>query len=232
MSDLSIQIDGLTTSDKYPRPLPDLFWGSQAVQFGLYENFGVFPVVLNGKVRGQDRQLQAEADFSGAAGGYAFVPRLWAKSKIDYLLEQIAMYGELDELVDQVIELSLRFGILTPYTAFYSDPTQNAVKGCPAGAAAGFRLYANYPNPFNPSTSIRFDLASAGRVRIAVYDLTGRLVRVLLDGSRTAGEYSVRWDGLDSACNSVPSGIYVCRMEVLSAGGKRFVRSIKMGLVR
>jgi hypothetical protein len=95
-----------------------------------------------------------------------------------------------------------------------------------------FHLHSNYPNPFNPSTSIRFDLASAGRVRIAVYDLAGRLVRVLLEASRTAGEHAVRWNGLDAFGKPVPSGIYVCRMEVRIADGKQFTQTVKMGLVR
>ncbi len=244
LADLSIQIDGLVTSDKYPRPLPDLFWGSQVVQFGLYSSSGTVPVVLSGIVRGQAQQFNADADFAGTPGGYAFVPRLWAKSKIDFLLDQIAMYGELDELKNQVIELSLRFGILTPYTAFYSDP-ENPDPNDPGdnsgalevdadriGANREFRLHANYPNPFNPSTAIRFDMPLAGRVKIAVYDLNGRLIRVLTDGARNAGSYSVTWDGFDSAGNPVPSGIYVCRMEVRTGDTKRFVRSIKMGLVR
>jgi hypothetical protein len=93
-------------------------------------------------------------------------------------------------------------------------------------------LHPGFPNPFNSSTSFRFETAWTGRVQITVIDPVGRLIRVLLDESRIAGEYSVRWDGCDASDNPVPSGIYICRMEVLSGGGKRFVRSIKMGLVR
>jgi flagellar hook assembly protein FlgD len=65
-----------------------------------------------------------------------------------------------------------------------------------------------------------------------VFDVNGRLVRVLVSESRTSGNYSVKWDGRDSAGISVPSGIYVCRMEVRSADGRRFTQSVKMGLVR
>jgi flagellar hook assembly protein FlgD len=72
----------------------------------------------------------------------------------------------------------------------------------------------------------------AGRVKIAVYDLNGRLIRILADEARTAGSYSVLWDGTDAEGNAVASGIYVCRMEVRTGEAKRFVRSIKMGLVR
>jgi hypothetical protein len=93
-------------------------------------------------------------------------------------------------------------------------------------------LHLNYPNPFNPETSIQFDMPESGVVVISVYDVHGRLVCVLLGESRTAGSYSVQWGGKDSFGNPAPSGIYVCRMEVLSSGGRRFTQSVKMGLVR
>jgi hypothetical protein len=113
--------------------------------------------------------------------------------------------------------------------------THDAVSGVEeehASSLKKFTLHQNYPNPFNPVTSIRFDLPSPGFVTIFVFDVNGRRVRVLLSESRTAGSYSVKWDGRDSAGISVPSGIYICRMDVHSADGRRFSQSVKMGLVR
>jgi hypothetical protein len=95
-----------------------------------------------------------------------------------------------------------------------------------------FILHQNYPNPFNPETTIRFDLPETDFIDISIYDVSGKLVRILTHESRTAGSYSIKWDGMDSAGNPAPSGIYVCRMEVRSANGERFVQSVKMGLVR
>jgi hypothetical protein len=95
-----------------------------------------------------------------------------------------------------------------------------------------FILHQNYPNPFNPETKIRFDLPKSGFIVISIYDISGKLVRILTHESRTAGSYSIKWDSMDSAGNPSPSGIYVCRMEVRSANGERFVQSVKMGLVR
>jgi hypothetical protein len=95
-----------------------------------------------------------------------------------------------------------------------------------------FTPQQNYPNPFNPETTVRFDLPSPGFVTISAFDINGRLVRVLLNESRTAGSYSVKWDGKNSAGISVPSGIYICRMEVRSIDGRRFTQGVKMGLVR
>jgi hypothetical protein len=76
-----------------------------------------------------------------------------------------------------------------------------------------FRLEQNYPNPFNPSTTIRFDLPEAGRVRLAIYDLVGREIAVLMDEKWSQGEHEARWDGLDARHVPVPSGVYLYRLD-------------------
>jgi hypothetical protein len=90
-----------------------------------------------------------------------------------------------------------------------------------------FALHAPVPNPFNPVTSIRFDVAARGRVRMVVYDVTGRRVRVLTDGVRPPGTFVVRWDGRDAFDRPAASGVYFVRME---AGG--FVGTSKLALLR
>ncbi|RJR27428.1 MAG: T9SS C-terminal target domain-containing protein [Candidatus Latescibacterota bacterium] len=75
------------------------------------------------------------------------------------------------------------------------------------------RLHQNVPNPFNPSTDIRFDLKERGVVSLRVYDASGRLIRELAGGERAAGRYVETWDGRDDAGRSVASGVYFCRLE-------------------
>ncbi len=77
---------------------------------------------------------------------------------------------------------------------------------------ADFRLGAAFPNPFNPATVVPFELAGAGPVRLAVYDVTGRQVAVLVDATMNAGRHTVAWDA-----SGLPSGVYIVR---LTAGGK------------
>jgi hypothetical protein len=89
------------------------------------------------------------------------------------------------------------------------------------------RLLPAAPNPFNPMTTLRFRLAAAGRVRLAVYDPRGRLVRVLAGGPHAAGEHVVRWNGRDHSGRGVAAGSYLA---VLEADGKRHVTA--MALVR
>ncbi|MBN1434209.1 choice-of-anchor J domain-containing protein [Candidatus Fermentibacterales bacterium] len=69
------------------------------------------------------------------------------------------------------------------------------------------------PNPFNGSTSIRFATPSAGWVRVAVYDLSGRLVRTLQEGFQPAGQHSLLWNGRDDSSRSVPAGVYFAVVE-------------------
>jgi hypothetical protein len=80
-------------------------------------------------------------------------------------------------------------------------------------------LHQNSPNPFNPQTSIRFELPDAMRVRLSIYDVQGRAVRTLVDEHRGAGIHDVRWDGTDDRGTTVATGIY---FYVLDAGGKRY----------
>jgi len=84
-----------------------------------------------------------------------------------------------------------------------------------------------YPNPFNPETTIRYDVPNAGRVRLSIYALNGQHVRTLADAEYPAASYSVTWDGTDDNAREAASGVYVCKM---IAGENSAVR--KMLLLR
>ncbi|HNQ43838.1 MAG TPA: FlgD immunoglobulin-like domain containing protein, partial [Candidatus Cloacimonadota bacterium] len=89
------------------------------------------------------------------------------------------------------------------------------------------RLSGNYPNPFNPETTIRFSIKDSGRVRINIYNLKGQMVRSLIDGNLSAGNHYLVWDGKDDRGNNVASGLYLYRME--TAG---YTASKKMMLMK
>lgn len=100
---------------------------------------------------------------------------------------------------------------------------------------AEFELRQNFPNPFNPSTTIEFALPANARVDIKIFNLLGQEVRRLLSGERAAGRYSVVWDGRDESGAPAASGIYIYKMEAqaLSAsGGKNFTESRKLVLLK
>jgi hypothetical protein len=88
-------------------------------------------------------------------------------------------------------------------------------------------LHRNVPNPFSSRTTISYNLKTGGRVHLAVYTLTGRLVKDLEDGYLDSGPHSAAWDGRDNLGNEVASGVYYYRLE----GGGAF-RAGKMTLLR
>jgi hypothetical protein len=78
---------------------------------------------------------------------------------------------------------------------------------------ASFGLLQNYPNPFNPMTRIEFSLGERERVSVRIYDISGKLVRSLVQETVSAGRHSVLWNGADEYGSPVASGVYVCRLE-------------------
>jgi hypothetical protein len=76
-----------------------------------------------------------------------------------------------------------------------------------------FALHQNYPNPFNPNTTIQFNLPDKSDVNLSVYDITGKLVKTLVNGKKEKGYHSIIWHGRDDDGTRVPSGIYVYRLE-------------------
>ncbi|MDZ7372263.1 MAG: carbohydrate binding domain-containing protein, partial [candidate division KSB1 bacterium] len=92
-------------------------------------------------------------------------------------------------------------------------------------------LFSNYPNPFNSSTTLRFQLERPAFVELAIFDLSGRQTAVLLGGEMPAGEFSLSWDGRDERGLQVGSGVYFCRCTVKDGQGERSV-SRKMILVK
>ena len=77
-------------------------------------------------------------------------------------------------------------------------------------------LAQNIPNPFNPSTEIRFRVAAPGEARLDVFDVRGRLVRVLREGHFEAGDYRARWDGTDQGGRHVGSGVFFYKLTTRS----------------
>jgi hypothetical protein len=90
-----------------------------------------------------------------------------------------------------------------------------------------FNLSANYPNPFNPATTITYELAKPSHVRLDVYNAAGQLVRVLVDSQKGAGRHQLRWDGLDWRGMQAASGVYFYRLRT-----GEFERTRKMVLVQ
>ena len=93
-------------------------------------------------------------------------------------------------------------------------------------------LKGDYPNPFNPTTTIRFDLPEKSRVRLQIFNVLGRQVATLIDSELDPGYKKVRWDSMSNSI-SVASGIYFYRIDAKGLNtGKRFVKTSKMVLIK
>lgn len=96
-----------------------------------------------------------------------------------------------------------------------------------------FALKANYPNPFNPSTAITFDVAEASHVYLAVFNMLGQEVGTLVNGELNAGTTTVEWNAVDYNDMPLPSGMYIYRMQARSLStGKEFQSIRKMMLMK
>lgn len=118
LSNLTIDFGDVVTDRIRPERVPDLFVGSQLVLVGRYRAGGETNITLSGTVNDKTVSLvYPEINFT-EDGGAEFIPRLWATRAIGSFLTEIRLHGEDPELVDAIVALSIRYGIITPYTSF------------------------------------------------------------------------------------------------------------------
>ena len=147
LADIELSIDGVDVYDIHPVSFPDIFRGTQLMVLGRYRGDGTAQIAVSGTASGHETVYTSIATFPSSALEDASLPRLWAGRKISYLLNQIRLYGESDELVDSVISLSRRYGIITPYTSFLVDAVSDeeaadAVRMTTAAPATGMNAVA------------------------------------------------------------------------------------------
>ncbi len=125
-------------------------------------------------------------------------------------------------------EVSTEISAAGVYAAFTTNaPTGIDDHGSGSLLPEQFELGQNYPNPFNPSTTISFALPERAHIKLAIYNILGEQVRVLVDETRPAGRYEAVWDGRNSMGVSVASGVYLYTITT-----ERFSDSKKMLLLK
>lgn len=210
-----------------PDPLPSLYKGQQMIVAGRYSEAVPVTVTLDGEAFGQPVSYSYDLALADSAvASVQFLPRVWAKLKIEHLLVR---YYSLDPngleahvLKDEVVALSLAYGVISPFTSFQAgadprdpdDPDDGAstdVEEVPEQPhAAPVALLGSYPNPFSTQTTIRFEVHAAryAPAVIKIYNALGQVVRVLTVPVSGPGRYEVVWDGTSSAGVAVPAGSY------------------------
>jgi Ca-activated chloride channel family protein len=119
LSNPRVDWNGMKVFDVYPKTLPDLFKGTQTVVFGRYEGRSTLHPQLIGLMNGRGERIAGQGDFSDGGQYNDVIPRLWATRKIGTLLDEARMQNRTvdAEVKDEIIKLSKKFGIVTPFTA-------------------------------------------------------------------------------------------------------------------
>ena len=144
--------------------------------------------------------------------------------------------GTIGNVVVNAIDVRTSDGLVVAAThghGVFSTNIVVSVSDRPAEMPSTFSLQQNFPNPFNPSTTIRYSLPRESRVTITVYDVAGRELSRILERTQGAGEHSVTWNATDSKGAAVPSGVYFYAMRSMTTDGKEeFSRTQKMTYVK
>ncbi|MGE5092006.1 MAG: VWA domain-containing protein, partial [Bacillota bacterium] len=139
--------------EESPTTLPDLFFGEELVLLGRYSGSGSGAVVIEGERNGRHERFSADARFPASEPGNDFVPRLWAARRIGDLTRQIRLEGAGADLIAEVRNLGLRYGILTEYTSYLVQEPGTIVAG-------GIRPDLATPAPAAQSGRAAFEAAS------------------------------------------------------------------------
>ncbi len=119
LTDISIEFDkNVRISDVYDKKLPDLFKGGSISLMGRYKGSGKSTITVSGNINGARKTFQYSVDLSNENTELDFIPNLWASRAVGYLLDQIRLHGENEELVKEVTRLAKKHGIITPYTSY------------------------------------------------------------------------------------------------------------------
>jgi len=156
LTQLSLDYGSVDTYDRFPRELPDLFHGSQLEVFGRYEHdtAGRTTIRLSGAAKDESKSFTLDCKFPEVKKGTDHIAALWAARKIGYLLDQIRLSGEDKELVDEIVKLSLEYGILTEYTAFLAEEDR-AVPLAEAEERAGLAMEAGFKVGYGAAATSR-----------------------------------------------------------------------------
>lgn len=118
LTNLRIEHAPVELVQTYPSRLPDVFFGEELVIFGRYHGTADGEIVVSGQRGGRTERFTAQALFPAGATENEFIPRLWASRRIGELTRQIRIEGSTPNLVQEVRELGLRYGVLTEYTSY------------------------------------------------------------------------------------------------------------------
>ncbi len=199
----------------YPDPLPNLYKGQQMIVSGRYLQPGPVTVTLSGFAFNHPVSYQYSFNrIDSADTRYQFLTKIWAKQKIDHLLILYYALNPNDPaaiaLKNQIIQISIAYGVLSPFTSFGNITGTDPINGEITEIAESFKLIGNYPNPFNPSTTIKLQVNKnmVKTAYIRIYNVLGQLVKVIEFNVNGKGLYEIKWNGDLLNGSTAASGVY------------------------
>lgn len=125
LSDVKIAYDGIQVKDVYPRDVKDIFAGQQVLLIGRYKGEGKASLKLTGRINGENKDFAFPMEFAKEDTSHSYLPRIWAMRRIGYLTDVARANDESKEVVDEIIALSQKYGIISAYTSYLvTDPSE------------------------------------------------------------------------------------------------------------
>ena len=203
-------------SEVYPNPLPNVYKGYQMLVSGRYLYGGNTDINFTGQAYNNIVTYDYDMELATSlVTEKQFLTKIWAKMKIEYLMGMYyshpASSQEAQWYRQQIIDISLAYGVLSIFTSFTGgEPDAIEDDVATPDVTPAYILRGNFPNPFNPSTVIRFAVTNSAKrlVKVKIYNLRGQVVRTLALHVDGKGEYEVFWDGTDMKGMLQPSAVY------------------------
>lgn len=235
LKEVGMELGHAGLSHQMPVKTPSLYAGSMFYMSGRYKNAGSSGLAIAGRTINGTTSYNFMLDFSDRTNVNKFTESLWAKMMIDAIEWEIEIYGESVELKEQLIKISLDYNIRCRYTAYIADyetigDVTDAENIEPVLLPESY-IAGNYPNPFNPSTTIRIFIGDddADKVKLLrVFNMLGQLVTVIDISNLSPGWQNISFNGRDMYGNVLSSGIYF--VQFVSGGNP--VNTIRMNLVK
>ncbi len=140
LSDVKIAYDGIQVKDVYPKDVKDIFAGQQVLLIGRYKGEGKASLKLTGRINGENKDYAFPMEFAKEDTGHSYLPRIWAMRRIGYLTDVARANDESKEVIDEIIALSQKYGIISAYTSYLvTDPSENGRLVRTPGNAVSFR---------------------------------------------------------------------------------------------
>jgi len=191
LTDISLIFTGTEVKEIYPITLPDIFQGSQLMIFGRYTKGGKVELDLSGKQNQTEKYYLFSEDFATNNSENDFLPRIWASRKIAHLIDQIILEGESKNLVDDIIALSKKYGIVTKYTSFLLDADAKQFASKAYSQAMAEEAFGNMSQD-------AMDQTGAYSVMRAKSQMTFRSASVAGNGAEAA---NISRETLEKVCN-------------------------------